>query len=337
MANKKKNIKQNVLGYYRAERSYFANAKAFIAEGAICQLVEEITVRPRKPLVKKYLYVQGCLQRLASFQKLFDDNVLQEVEAPSEEFINDWIREPSSLKTLRENIENLQKEIGRFLGIPNFATLTTWGGYSKGNTEAATQKEEKAFQNNTEKVLKETVLRGGMKAKPGGAHKNRSLRTTPACNEDRWMKDETTLLANGIKEEERASFSEQEKILLKLVQEVANMYDCPDEILCLIEKDFDIKKQGIHYDYYGTYKPISIQEFCKNEHHSKTNGLEFCHINPSLQNATNVDNVTIGTCSGNRMQGGYTIEQHFKTSVGYAIRNGTFESWYADVLKQEVK
>tara|TARA_R100000664_G_scaffold10736_1_gene17670 strand:+ start:2917 stop:3957 length:1041 start_codon:yes stop_codon:yes gene_type:complete len=337
MPKKNYEVYEVVKGYYRAKRSYFATNKAFIAEGAICQLVEEITVRPRIPLVKKYLYAQGCLQRLASFQKLFDDNVLQEVEAPSDEFINEWVREPSSLKTLRKKLDKLQEKIRLYLKIEDkFNTLATWSFYSKGNAKAATQKEEKAFQNNPEKVLKETVLRGGMKAKPGGAHKNRSLRTTPACNEDRWMQDETTLLSNGIEEEERASFSEQEKILLKLIQEVANMYDCPDEILCLIKKDFGIEKQDKHCDYL-TGEPISIQEFCKNEHHSKTNGVEFCHINPLLQSATNVNNVTIGTCSANRMQGGYTIEQHFKTFVGYAIRNDTFESWYADVLKQENK
>ena len=115
MPKKNYEVYEVVKGYYRAKRSYFATNKAFIAEGAICQLVEEITVRPRIPLVKKYLYAQGCLQRLASFQKLFDDNVLQEVEAPSDEFINEWVREPSSLKTLRKKLDKLQEKIRLYL------------------------------------------------------------------------------------------------------------------------------------------------------------------------------------------------------------------------------
>jgi len=72
-------------------------------------------------------------------------------------------------------------------------------------------------------------------------------------------------------------------------------------------KGMSIVVTGVHRDYV-TDEAISYNLFEKNTHHGKVKGLELCHIDPTIPFCTFAENLTIGTCPSNRMQGGYTLK-----------------------------
>ena len=89
--------------------------------------------------------------------------------------------------------------------------------------------------------------------------------------------------------------------------QVLSMSDCPKEFSDYFgQYGYEKLSNGLNDYLYHT--PLFFEDFKKNTHHGKVKGLEFCHIDPEIQRPTVVDNVTIGSCESNRLQGGYSKE-----------------------------
>jgi len=300
--------------YYKFNKSYFIGSSSLACESAIgiLEVTKNYHKRTGKPIKDTIRFrYQGSLSHTSN-KKYIDDlltsGVLIEIEKPSDEFLNEWVYCPESLSRKRFILENAKLTFPTLEDV--FKTLRTWIFSTKGSS-CINKSEENKFQKNKEKVLEDTTLRGGMKAKPGKSHKNRSLRTTPEHNQEKWSNDDTTLLPNGIKADERASFSEMEKIFDKVISQFISMYDCPSDVIEYFETNCGIEKGEILIDYINK-TPISITLFEQNTHHAKVKGLELCHIDPSLKYATRAENLCIGSCDSNRFQGGYALEDKEK-------------------------
>ena len=82
------------------------------------------------------------------------------------------------------------------------------------------------------------------------------------------------------------------------------MQDCPEEIRSYLHSELGITQTQVLCDYLRIEQPLSFYGFKMNEHHSKTKGLEFCHLDPSIARTTFSENITIGSSRSNRQQGG---------------------------------
>jgi hypothetical protein len=293
----------NIKQAYRAKKSFFSpkgkgyGTKTNLVEGTkIIKLVNgnkiKIYTQGRRGVIKDQNYIDIMINA----------DLIEPIDFPSDEEINNELIIPSSLE---KKLTNINKA---FKNCPDFGkTLKKWITLTKGSS-AVNEKTEIEFQKNKDKILCDTVLRGGQKRKPGEANKNRSYRETPICNEEKWYKDETTLLANGIKENEYSGFKEQEKIHDTLIKQIINMYDCPDEIVNFYEQKGFVKNRiDVHRGSYF-HKPISFFSFLQNTHHGKVKGLELAHKDQKIKRATVAYNLSIDTCEENRFQGGNTKE-----------------------------
>jgi hypothetical protein len=236
---------------------------------------------------------------------------------------DDFIKEHILLNNEYVNIKNIlsksKKSLPKYKNI--LKTIEKWAFIPKGSS-AANIEDEIKFQDNPEKVLKYTILGDGMKAKPGDVHMNRGTqRHGPyVIDEDinEWLNDSSTLLPYGIRKSDYAPQSEQVKIFKKIIGQIISMEDCPIEFKSFFEKELNIiatpepfldyitlvdKKTRKHLG----YPKLLFSDFEQNKHHSKENGLEFCHLDPWLEFPTVEENITIGSCRANRLQGGYPI------------------------------
>lgn len=138
---------------------------------------------------------------------------------------------------------------------------------------------------------------------------NRSVRTTyaPSSQEiSEWEKDSHSVLPIGIQRYEQCSYPEMDLIALKILKEICGCKNIDQNFVRIVSEYIEIDKNYIHRDYL-TNEVIDINLFSKNEHHSKEKGLEMCHIDPSVEYATNVSNITIGLSSSNRAQSGNSL------------------------------
>jgi hypothetical protein len=301
----------NIKQAYRAKKSFFSlkgyGRKTILVEGTkIIHVIENNSSK---------IYTQGSRNIIKDenyIKLMIDQDLIEPIDFPSEDEINDEIIIPHSLE---KKIKDLKKALKNYPDVCE--TLTKWITLTKGSS-AVNEKTEIEFQKNKDKILRDTVLRGGQKRKPGESHKNRSYRETPICNEDKWRNDDTTLLPNGIKENEYAGFKEQEKIHDTLIDQLINMYDCPDEIVNFYEQKGFVKNRiDVHR---GSYfrKPISFFSFLQNTHHGKVKGLELAHKDQKIKRATVAYNLSIDTCEENRFQGGNTKEDiRLRALIGY--------------------
>jgi hypothetical protein len=162
-----------------------------------------------------------------------------------------------------------------------------------------------------------------MKAKPGCYVMNRGLTRNgvfvTSDEESVWLKDTSTLLPYGIRQSDYASQSSQVMIFEKLISQTISMEDCPDNFREFFECELGITKDSQPLQDYLRYvdpktmvdhgfPKLYFSDFMKNQHHSKENGLELCHLDPTKEFTTSVDNITIGSSRANRIQGGYSIE-----------------------------
>lgn len=289
--------------FYRIKKSIFFRPKQLIIEGAICK------VEQKKK--KTYLSYQGAYSNLIlnkeEINTISNTSIFELIEKPTEQEITNLLKPDEEFEKVRTIVSEIDRLCSLHLG-KKFNTFTTWI-YSSIGSSACTSIEEIDFQSNRDKILSGTVLRNGMRAKPGASDKNRSARNTPIHDEVKWMLDDTTLLPNGIKEREFCTLPEMTKIAKKLLQQLVNMKDCPDEIKLHLNTKLGITQTGVLYDYLRIEQPLSFYDFKMNEHHSKTNGLEFCHLDPSIVRTTFADNITIGSSYSNRLQGGYSRKE----------------------------
>ena len=268
----------------------------------------------------KKIYVQGRLSGISHdvFSVILSMEVLVETDC-SKEFIYENVILNDEYKKIQKVVSKSKKQLPKY--SKQLETIHRWVFRPKGSS-ATNIEEEINFLNNSEEILKTTNLREGMKAKPGDVHMNRGTeRHGPFVTEEdckTWLTDDTSILAYGIRKSDYATQSEQVKIYIKVIKQVCSMEDCPKEF-----SDFFTTELGIVPDVEPLrdyirlidkttrkdlgYPKLLFSDFDKNKHHSKENGLEFCHLDPWQDFTTNVDNITIGSSRANRLQGGYPI------------------------------
>ena len=125
----------------------------------------------------------------------------------------------------------------------------------------------------------------------------------------------------GIREEDFAYPSEQNKILIELLNQIfscKNAPECPKEIVA--ELGLTIKPNTHICLWCGAVMDISElnQEYCSKEH-----TINFCHRIPDQ--GTKEGNVYIGHCSCNREQGGYSEEQRIDQIIRLAKHNQSYK------------
>jgi hypothetical protein len=299
--------------YYKAKRTEFVGPKNQIIENSILIIQ---TLSDKKGNNRYIVEYQGALNPIKNsviINNIFSKpDFLIEIEKPSDEFILNYVKMPNSLKIKKKNFEKLSKEFQIYRRV--FATINLWVFSTKGSA-AVNSKTEHEFRKDPSKILSNTLVFGdGIKSKPGSFNPNRSLRTSPIGNIEKWENDNTTLLPNGIKSQESATFTEIEKMLDKRLQELCNIHDTPENLIKRIEELFGIKKNRIHRTNYWQRK-VSFFDFEKNNHHAKLKGLELCHHNPELEYSTTAENTYIGTCEENRQQGGYGLDSTWKRQL----------------------
>ena len=320
--------------YYRLNKSLFVTPSNLVVENSVIIFEKKPKYHKRTKNFLKNEYnilCQGSDSKmtLENFTRCMDAGYLDEIEKPSDEFLNDFVYPSAEYKKRKKMIREAQKEMPEHKSI--FNTLYTWIFMTKGS-KAATYADENKFLKNPKHILKDTVLGGGIKAKPGCSLKNRGTRQTPIANEEKWMDDPTTLAPNGIRKGDYASFSECCNIFDDLVIELISIYDAPTEIVEYFKQYGYEKKNTRHIDYF--YKTlISWDLFDKNTHHSKEKGLEFCHIDPDLEYPTVSGNVTIGLCTSNRHQGGFSLDYTDKKLRIRKIVNEGYEN-NVDILNE---
>ena len=134
----------------------------------------------------------------------------------------------------------------------------------------------------------------------------------------------------GIREEDFAFPSEQNEILIELLNQIfscKNAPECPEEIRN--ELGLTIQPNSHTCLWCGEVMDISElnQEYCSKEH-----SINFCHRIPEI--GTKKGNVYIGHCSCNREQGGYSEEQRIEQIIRLAKYNPTYKQ---KILQELIK
>jgi hypothetical protein len=134
----------------------------------------------------------------------------------------------------------------------------------------------------------------------------------------------------GIREEDFAFPSEQNEIIIELLNQIfscQNAPECPKEIIS--ELGLNIKPNSHICLWCGHGINISElnQEYCSKEH-----SINFCHRTPEL--GTKKGNVYFGHCSCNREQGGYSELEHIEQTIRLA--KAKYNSSYREKILQEL-
>ena len=124
----------------------------------------------------------------------------------------------------------------------------------------------------------------------------------------------------GIREEDFAFPSQQNEILIELLNQIfssKNAPECPKEIINELQLNININSHMCLWC--GELIDISElnQEYCSKEH-----SINFCHRIPEL--GTKKGNVYIGHCSCNREQGGYSEEERIEQIIRLAKCNPSY-------------
>lgn len=153
---------------------------------------------------------------------------------------------------------------------------------------------------------------------------NRSVRHSPPVpktfTREDFEKSASYPAPIGIREEDFALPSEQNEILIELLNQIfscKNAPECPEDIAS--ELGLDIKPNSHPCLWCGEIMDISElnQEYCSKEH-----SINFCHRIPEV--GTKKGNVYIGHCSCNREQGGYSEEQRIEQIIRLAKYNSSY-------------
>ena len=195
--------------------------------------------------------------------------------------------------------------------------------YAKGNQFCATFDKYNKYKSGTKTSKLERI---------GDPIFNRSVRHSPPISKtftrEDFEKSYSYPAPIGIREEDFALPSEQNKILIELLNQIfscKNAPECPEEIKS--EIGLTIKKNSHMCLWCGEIMDISElnQEYCSQEH-----SINFCHRIPEI--GTKIGNVYIGHCSCNREQGGYSEEQR----VEQIIRLAKYNSYYREKILQSL-
>jgi hypothetical protein len=134
----------------------------------------------------------------------------------------------------------------------------------------------------------------------------------------------------GVREEDFAWPSEQNEILIELLNQIfscKNAPECPEEIKK--ELGLTIIANSHMCFWCGEIMDLSDlkQEYCLKEH-----TINFCHRNPEI--GTKKKNIYIGHCSCNREQGGYSEEQRVEQIIKLAKFNPNYREKILKELSQ---
>lgn len=153
---------------------------------------------------------------------------------------------------------------------------------------------------------------------------NRSVRHSPPISKtftrEDFEKSYSFPAPIGVREEDFAWPSEQNEILVELLNQIfscKNAPDCPEDIRD--ELGLTINPNSHMCLWCGEVMDISElnQEYCSKEH-----SINFCHRIPEI--GTKKGNVYIGHCSCNREQGGYSEEQRIDQIIRLAKCNPSY-------------
>lgn len=153
---------------------------------------------------------------------------------------------------------------------------------------------------------------------------NRSVRHSPPISKSFTRENFENSLSYpapiGIREEDFSFPSEQNNILIELLNQIfscKNAPECPEEIS--IQLGLNIRVNSHVCLWCGEVIDISElnQEYCSKEH-----TINFCHRIPEL--GTKRGNVYIGHCSCNREQGGYSELQRIEQIIRLAKNNPVY-------------
>jgi len=154
---------------------------------------------------------------------------------------------------------------------------------------------------------------------------NRSVRHSPPISKtftrDNFEKCASYPAPIGVREEDFAWPSEQNEILVELLNQIfscKNAPECPEEIRS--ELGLTITANSHMCLWCGEVMDISElnQEYCSKEH-----SINFCHRIPEV--GTKKGNVYIGHCSCNREQGGYSEEHRIEQIIRLAKTNTSYK------------
>jgi hypothetical protein len=155
---------------------------------------------------------------------------------------------------------------------------------------------------------------------------NRSTRHSPPISKTFTRKDFENSSSYpapiGIREEDFALPSEQNEILIELLNQIfscKNAPECPEKIKIELGLSINIDSHGCLWC--GQVMDILElnQEYCLKEH-----SINFCHRIPEL--GTKKGNVYIGHCSCNREQGGYSEEDRINQIIRLAKNNSSYRA-----------
>ena len=187
--------------------------------------------------------------------------------------------------------------------------------HSKGNQFCATIKQYNNYKANPKSSKLERI---------GDPIFNRSVRHSPPISKKLTRKEYEESPSYpapiGIREEDFALPSEQNEILIEMLNQLfscKNAPECPEEIR--IELNLSISDSHCCL-WCGDEIDITElnQEYCSKEH-----SINFCHRIP--EQGTKKGNVYIGHCSCNREQGGYSEEQRIDQIIRLAKNNPLYK------------
>ena len=276
-----------------------------IPEGSVIAVIsqnEEVVVfyhqgHGKTKLDKKYF---DSIQKM---EKEFDEKFIREWVIPDETY-HKTFRQISKLKKLFSTNDRIIKWIEKIC-----KDVINTGGSS-----AITGEEYHNFE------ISNANWDLGFTTKPFEWRENRSGRTTvvPTPTRIQEFEDKTNLdlLPLGIKEFDKCSYSEQVKLIRKLLCEFSGVNGLPENFKQeMIKLGFEIS-QTPHFDYMELDYHIRLEDIDSNTHHGKEKGIEFCHFDP--KGGTNASNVTLGLSKSNRAQSGNSVED-----MGYKGVNAT--------------
>jgi len=237
--------------------------------------------------------------------------------------ISEFYVKPISIQKLKKHFKG-----NNILNIIEKAKQDSFN--SKGNQFCITIKKYNKYKNNPKTSKLERI---------GDPIFNRSVRHSPPISKtftrENFEKSLSYPAPIGIREEDFALPSEQNKILIDLLNQIfscKNAPDCPQDIQN--ELTLTINKNTHTCLWCGEVIDLLEinQEYCSKEH-----SINFCHRIPEL--GTKTGNVYIGHCSCNREQGGYSEEQRIEQFCRLAsiynnlsYREKIFETFYNDFI-----
>jgi hypothetical protein len=216
----------------------------------------------------------------------------------------------------RISLSSIKKHFKNDLSIVRLLEKMDQDSYcGKGNTHCINISDYKNYIENKKTSKLERI---------GDPYFNRSSRHTPPIYNTFSRTDFENCLSFpapiGIRAEDFALPSEQNKILIDLITQIFNCVNAP-ELPELFKKKFGmtIVKNSHICNWCGETVDISKlnQEYCSKEH-----SINFCHRDPVI--GTKIENVYIGHCSCNREQGGYSEEQRFEQFLRLIKNNPSF-------------